>query len=290
MRSTWVLSRPGDGLRSVYRQGVRGVHVLSAVPVTPGGVGLIDLGYIGGLTAFGGEEKAAIVAAVLLFRALTYAIQIPIGRVHLHHLAGQVGLAPSGGRGGAARTRWLLRDLRERKKRFGADPGLRGHRGRPARYRAHREASARVRRRHPGRRPGRADGCARPRAVRRGRPRHRIHHLRAGRGSPAPSTAWPSPRSPDPRSWLPHRPCSSPCRSEALAVERNGASTILTQKPRASCRRPRARRRLGISSRTRPTSGRSGVRRKPDRSPRRRCHALHSKPRVQVTPTIRPGP
>ena len=54
-------------------------RLLSAVPITPGGVGLIDLGYIGGLTAFGGEEKAAIVAAVLLFRALTYAIQIPIG-------------------------------------------------------------------------------------------------------------------------------------------------------------------------------------------------------------------
>jgi putative heme transporter len=53
-------------------------RLLSAVPITPGGVGLIDLGYIGGLTAFG-EEKAAIVAAVLLFRALTYAIQIPIG-------------------------------------------------------------------------------------------------------------------------------------------------------------------------------------------------------------------
>lgn len=52
---------------------------LSAIAPTPGGVGFIDLGYIGGLTAFGGEEKAAIVAAVLLFRALTYGIQIPIG-------------------------------------------------------------------------------------------------------------------------------------------------------------------------------------------------------------------
>jgi putative heme transporter len=49
------------------------------VPITPGGVGVIDLGYIGGLTAFDGGEKAAIVAAVLLFRALTYAVQIPIG-------------------------------------------------------------------------------------------------------------------------------------------------------------------------------------------------------------------
>ena len=32
-------------------------RLLSAVPITPGGVGLIDLGYIGGLTAFSGEEK-----------------------------------------------------------------------------------------------------------------------------------------------------------------------------------------------------------------------------------------
>jgi uncharacterized protein (TIRG00374 family) len=55
-------------------------RLLSAIPITPGGVGVIDLGYIGGLTAFsGGEDKAAIVAAVLLFRALTYGIQIPIG-------------------------------------------------------------------------------------------------------------------------------------------------------------------------------------------------------------------
>jgi putative heme transporter len=45
----------------------------------PGGVGLIDLGYIGGLSAFGEGERAAIVAAILFFRALTYAIQIPIG-------------------------------------------------------------------------------------------------------------------------------------------------------------------------------------------------------------------
>ena len=56
-------------------------RLLSAVPITPGGVGLIDLGYIGGLTAFDSAQKAQIVAAVLLFRALTYGIQIPIGGV-----------------------------------------------------------------------------------------------------------------------------------------------------------------------------------------------------------------
>ncbi len=54
-------------------------RLLSAVPITPGGVGLIDLGYIGGLTAFDSAEKAQIVGAVLLFRALTYGIQIPVG-------------------------------------------------------------------------------------------------------------------------------------------------------------------------------------------------------------------
>ncbi len=40
---------------------------------------LIDLGYIGGLTAFDSLERPEIVAAVLLFRALTYGIQIPNG-------------------------------------------------------------------------------------------------------------------------------------------------------------------------------------------------------------------
>ncbi len=54
-------------------------RLLSAVPITPGGVGFIDVGYIGGLTVFDSEEKTQIVAAVLIFRALTYGIQIPLG-------------------------------------------------------------------------------------------------------------------------------------------------------------------------------------------------------------------
>jgi uncharacterized membrane protein YbhN (UPF0104 family) len=49
-------------------------RLLTAVPITPGGVGVIDLGYVGGLAFFYPDEKAAIVAAVLLFRALTYVI------------------------------------------------------------------------------------------------------------------------------------------------------------------------------------------------------------------------
>ena len=55
-------------------------RLLSAVPITPGGVGVIDLGYIGGLAAAAPDgEKAAVVAAVLMFRALTYGVQIPLG-------------------------------------------------------------------------------------------------------------------------------------------------------------------------------------------------------------------
>ena len=55
-------------------------RLLSAVPITPGGLGVIELGYIGGLVAAGGA-RPDVVAGVLLFRVLTYGIQIPIGGV-----------------------------------------------------------------------------------------------------------------------------------------------------------------------------------------------------------------
>ncbi len=41
---------------------------------------MIELGYIGGLVAAGGD-RGLVVAAVLLFRALTYVLPIPIGLV-----------------------------------------------------------------------------------------------------------------------------------------------------------------------------------------------------------------
>jgi uncharacterized protein (TIRG00374 family) len=53
-------------------------RLLGALPITPGGLGVVELGYIGGLVAAGGNEPQ-VVAAVLLFRVLTFAIQIPIG-------------------------------------------------------------------------------------------------------------------------------------------------------------------------------------------------------------------
>ncbi|MGZ8611235.1 MAG: lysylphosphatidylglycerol synthase transmembrane domain-containing protein [Actinomycetota bacterium] len=53
-------------------------RLIGALPITPGGLGVIELGYIGGLVAAGGNEPQ-VVAAVLLFRVLTFGIQIPLG-------------------------------------------------------------------------------------------------------------------------------------------------------------------------------------------------------------------
>ncbi|HEX6332297.1 MAG TPA: YbhN family protein [Actinomycetota bacterium] len=53
-------------------------RLLTALPITPGGLGVIELGYIGGLVAAGGNEPQ-VVAAVLLFRVLTYGVPIPLG-------------------------------------------------------------------------------------------------------------------------------------------------------------------------------------------------------------------
>ncbi len=53
-------------------------RLISALPITPGGLGVIELGYIGGLVAAGGA-KPDVVAAVLLFRTLTFGVQIPLG-------------------------------------------------------------------------------------------------------------------------------------------------------------------------------------------------------------------
>jgi putative heme transporter len=56
------------------------VRLLSAVPITPGGLGLVELG----LTATMGSglpdgTKNQIAAAVLLYRALTWLLPIPLG-------------------------------------------------------------------------------------------------------------------------------------------------------------------------------------------------------------------
>jgi uncharacterized protein (TIRG00374 family) len=53
-------------------------RLLTAIPFTPGGLGVIELALITGLAAAGGP-RALVAAAVLIFRALTYVLPIPIG-------------------------------------------------------------------------------------------------------------------------------------------------------------------------------------------------------------------
>lgn len=55
-------------------------RLVSAIPITPGGLGVVELSYIGGLVLFGGP-RPQVVAAVLVFRALTFAMQIPLGPI-----------------------------------------------------------------------------------------------------------------------------------------------------------------------------------------------------------------
>jgi putative heme transporter len=55
-------------------------RLLTAIPFTPGGLGVVELALITGLAAAGGP-RAMVAAAVLIFRALTYVLPIPIGLV-----------------------------------------------------------------------------------------------------------------------------------------------------------------------------------------------------------------
>jgi uncharacterized protein (TIRG00374 family) len=58
------------------------VRILTTVPITPGGLGVVELGLTGALVSFGGQ-RAEVVAAVLLYRVLTYVPPIAIGGVCL---------------------------------------------------------------------------------------------------------------------------------------------------------------------------------------------------------------
>jgi uncharacterized protein (TIRG00374 family) len=56
------------------------VRLLTAIPIMPGGLGIVELGLIGGLTGAGGD-RAEVVAAVLVYRTLTYIVPIAFGIV-----------------------------------------------------------------------------------------------------------------------------------------------------------------------------------------------------------------
>ncbi|MGH8862048.1 MAG: lysylphosphatidylglycerol synthase transmembrane domain-containing protein [Jatrophihabitantaceae bacterium] len=53
-------------------------RLLTAIPITPGGLGVVEVALITGLAAAGGA-RAQVAAAVLLFRGLTYVVPIPLG-------------------------------------------------------------------------------------------------------------------------------------------------------------------------------------------------------------------
>ena len=53
-------------------------RIVTAIPLTPGGLGVVELALTAGLTAAGGDEEQ-VVAAVLVYRFLTYVLPIPMG-------------------------------------------------------------------------------------------------------------------------------------------------------------------------------------------------------------------
>jgi uncharacterized protein (TIRG00374 family) len=56
------------------------VRLVTAVPVTPGNIGIVEVGLAAALAVAGGEESL-VVAAVLIYRALSYLLQVPMGLV-----------------------------------------------------------------------------------------------------------------------------------------------------------------------------------------------------------------
>jgi putative heme transporter len=56
------------------------VRIIASVPITPGGIGIVELGLTGALVGFGGNN-AAVVAAVLVYRFLTVVPTLVLGLV-----------------------------------------------------------------------------------------------------------------------------------------------------------------------------------------------------------------
>ena len=54
------------------------VRLVTAIPITPGNLGIVEVGLTAALVVAGGEETL-VVAAVLIYRALSYLLQVPLG-------------------------------------------------------------------------------------------------------------------------------------------------------------------------------------------------------------------
>ncbi|TCN42182.1 uncharacterized membrane protein YbhN (UPF0104 family) [Kribbella orskensis] len=57
-------------------------RLLTLIPITPGGVGVVEVGTVAALVALGGEPTA-VTAGMMLFRGFTYLLEIPVGGVTL---------------------------------------------------------------------------------------------------------------------------------------------------------------------------------------------------------------
>jgi uncharacterized protein (TIRG00374 family) len=55
-------------------------ELLTTIPFTPSGVGIVETGTAALLVSFGASNDAAV-AAILLYRAFTYLFEIPLGAV-----------------------------------------------------------------------------------------------------------------------------------------------------------------------------------------------------------------
>ena len=56
------------------------VRLLTVLPITPGGLGITELGLVS-ILAVGHRDGAQVIAAVLLYRAVTYLPSIPLGAI-----------------------------------------------------------------------------------------------------------------------------------------------------------------------------------------------------------------
>lgn len=57
-------------------------RLLTLIPITPGGAGVVEVGTVAALVAMGGDP-AAVTAGMVLFRGFTYLLEIPVGGVTL---------------------------------------------------------------------------------------------------------------------------------------------------------------------------------------------------------------
>jgi uncharacterized protein (TIRG00374 family) len=58
------------------------IRIITLIPITPGGLGIVELGLTGALVTFGADQVAAV-TAVLLYRVLTFIPPVAVGGVCL---------------------------------------------------------------------------------------------------------------------------------------------------------------------------------------------------------------